>query len=179
MGSASHDHDLEMVVPALNAVRVRYPHVEVELFGSIAGQPAAKLLTGKVKTHKPVLGDYAGFRKRLSELGWTIGLAPLADIPFNRAKTPTKWVEYAEAGIATVVSDICVYRPMMEAGAAMGARPEQWEAALTRAVRDASLRRSVTAAANGFLGREFSWIQLEQELMALLARAARTAVVAA
>ena len=93
MGSASHNHDLEMIAPALNAVLGRFDHVSIELFGSISDQPAADLLRGRVRRRKAVAGDYAQFRRTLAGLGWDIGLAPLRPLAYNMCKTPTKFVE--------------------------------------------------------------------------------------
>src|ERR1044072_3696145 len=93
-------------------------------------KPAAEMLRGRVRKHRPVSGDYAGFKTALMGMGWDVGLAPLRPIAYNRFKTPTKWVEYAEAGIATIVSDCEVYQPMIGADAALAAGPEQWESAM-------------------------------------------------
>ncbi len=168
MGSASHNDDLAMIAPAVNRVMESYGHVDVALFGSIARQPAAKLLTGRVTTHPAVLGDYAGFRRRLDELQFDIGLAPLRDIAFSRCKTLTKWVEYAEAGVVCVASDVEPYQPVFAANAALAARPDQWEAVLRQAVEDHSLRQEVVRNADRLLRNQFGWDQLERSVIAAL-----------
>jgi glycosyltransferase involved in cell wall biosynthesis len=170
MGSASHNHDLEMIAPALNAVLERYDHVSVELFGSIGRQPAADLLRGRVRRHRAVSGDYQGFKAVLAGLGWDIGLAPLRPIAYNRYKTPTKWVEYAEAGIATIVSDGEAYRPMIWADAALPARPDQWEAAMRRLIEEPELRAGLVSAADRLLRSSYGWARLESSVLALLGR---------
>ena len=170
MGSASHGPDLEMVVPALTAVLTRHPDIRVELFGSIARQPAADLLPGAVVRHDVVVGDYSAFKAKLMGLGWDIGLAPLLATPYNRCKTATKWTEYAEAGIAVVASDIEVYQPMFAAGAAMAASPKQWAHALEGLIRSPDLRRGLIGAADQLLASRFGWERLEASVLALLQR---------
>ena len=178
MGSASHNHDLEMIAPALNAVLERYDHVSVELFGSIGRQPAADLLRGRVRRHRPVSGDYQGFKAVLAGLGWDIGLAPLRPIAYNRYKTPTKWVEYAEAGIAAVVSDSEPYRPIIRADAALPAQPDQWESAMRRLIEEPELRTGVVSAADRLLRSSYGWARLESSVLALLGRVTSSALAA-
>ncbi len=172
MGSASHGPDLELVLPALEALLQRRPDVRVELFGSIARLPAADRLPDAVVRHPAVAGDYAAFRRRLPELEWDIGLAPLQVSPYNLCKTATKWVEYAEAGAAVLASDIEVYQPMIAVGAAAAASPAQWGHRLLRLVEDAGVRRGLVSAADVLLRDAFGWQRLEDSLLGLLARAA-------
>jgi glycosyltransferase involved in cell wall biosynthesis len=171
MGSGSHGPDLELAAPALNAILADTPGVRVELFGSIARTPAAELLPPTVMRRKVVAGDYAAFRRALAELGWDIGLAPLHNTAYNRCKTATKWVEYAEAGIAVVASDMPLYQPMIQAGAALAARDEGWERPLRRLIADAELRADLVASADRLLRARFSWERLEASVLGALMRA--------
>lgn len=179
MGSASHGPDLELAAPALRAILADTPGVRLELFGSIARQPAAEQLPASVTRRDVVNGDYAAFRRTLAGLGWDIGLAPLQDTAYNRCKTPTKWVEYAEAGIAVLASDMAVYRPMIAADAALGARDGQWEPALRRLIGDAALRRRLTDGAGQLLRAQYGWARLEEGLLGLLRRVERAGARAA
>ncbi|HEX8232974.1 MAG TPA: hypothetical protein VF559_06495 [Caulobacteraceae bacterium] len=170
MGSASHNADLEMIAPALNEVLGRFDHVSIELFGSISDQPAADLLRGRVRRRKAIPGDYAEFRRRFGALGWDIGLAPLRAVPYNLLKTPTKWVEYAEAGAAAVVSDLEPYRPMIAAGAALPARPDGWTQAISRLIVSPPLRRQLSAASRRMLVERYDWARLEASVLEAFAR---------
>ena len=170
MGSASHGPDLELAVPALQALLAGDRKVRLELFGSIARQPVADLLPGNVVRHDVVPGDYAAFKRRLAGLGWDIGLAPLAATPYNRCKTPTKWAEYAEAGIATLASDIEVYGPMIAAGAAAPATRLQWAHALDRLVGSWDLRQGIVESADRLLRARYGWDRLEASVVRLLER---------
>ncbi len=172
MGSASHGPDLEQVVPALSAIAERFPDVRLELFGSIASQPVAERLPGSTVRHGVVRGGYADFKRTLASLDWDVGLAPLEPTPYNRCKTPTKWAEYAEAGIAVIASDGRVYGPMIAAGAAMGVRDNAWEEPLRRLVEDAELRRRTLEAADRLLLARYGWERLEASVLSLLTMAA-------
>ncbi len=173
MGSASHGPDLELALPALEAVLARGANVRVELFGSVARLAVAERLPEAVIRHPVVAGDYAAFKRRLAELEWDIGLAPLHASPYNLCKTATKWVEYAEAGAAVLASDMEVYQPMIAEGAAAAAGPGQWGQALQRLVEDASLRRGLVSAADSLLCVRFGWERLEDSLLGLLERVPR------
>jgi glycosyltransferase involved in cell wall biosynthesis len=171
MGSASHGPDLELALPALEALLARRRDVRVELFGSIARQPVAERLPPAVVRHDAAIGDYAAFKARLAALDWDIGLCPLVAGPYNRGKTATKWAEYAEAGAAVIASDVEVYRPMADWGAAALAAPEQWTSVLGRLVETPPLRRGLVAAADTLLEARFGWERLEASLLGLLERA--------
>lgn len=80
-------------------------------------------------------------------LRFDIGIAPLADVPFNRAKSAIKLLEYSAAGLPVVASDVEPYRRLHdEYGIGRLARkPVQWRKHL-EALRDPDLRRSEGAA---------------------------------
>jgi glycosyltransferase involved in cell wall biosynthesis len=171
MASASHGPDLELVIPALTALLERRRDIRVELFGSIARQPAADRLPDAVVRHDVVAGDYMAFKRRLAGLGWDIGLAPLQATAYNRCKTATKWAEYAEAGAAVIASDVEVYAPMVLEGAAMPASPVQWEHALEQLIASPALREGLTGAADRMLAARFGWERLEASVLGLIGRA--------
>ena len=170
MGSASHGPDLELAIPALEALATR-SDVRVELFGSIARQPAAMRLPASVVRHDVNISEYGAFKARLAALDWDIGLAPLIAHPYNLCKTATKWAEYAEAGAAVVCSEVDVYRPMIGWGAAAAAGPGQWLHVLDGLVRSPAQRRGLVQAADALLGARFGWDRLEASLLGLLERA--------
>jgi glycosyltransferase involved in cell wall biosynthesis len=122
-------------------------------------------------------------RERLVAIGWLplhaylVGLrnvdvacCPLADAPFNRSKSPVKCFEAAAAGAdgrgAAVVASPTVYRQVLTHGedGYLATSGEEWLAALTRLVEDASERRRVArnlrrrvATAHGLEGNAWRW----------------------
>lgn len=57
-----------------------------------------------------------------------IGIVPLNDIPFNRAKSFIKGLEYAAAGIPFVASNLPEYKYLADAGVGrVASLREEWE----------------------------------------------------
>lgn len=94
--------------------------------------------------------------------GFDVGLVPLADIPFNAAKSAIKGMEYAAAGIPYAASASEEYR-------AFGAgiicrRPRDWVKALTR-LADPDVREQYAAAAYDRVKGEdvaFRWVEWDE-----------------
>ena len=83
-----------------------------------------------------------------------IGLVPLSNGVFNRAKSNIKGLEYVAAGIPLVASDLPEYRTLHTAGMGTIARtPEEWVAALT-ALLDRKFRTQETRRQQALLVNE-------------------------
>lgn len=77
-----------------------------------------------------------------------IGLVPLADTPFNEAKSWLKALEYASLGVAPVVSPTEDNLRLAELGAAVPARnPKEWSTQLVDLIRDTERRQELSAKA--------------------------------
>jgi glycosyltransferase involved in cell wall biosynthesis len=110
VGSTSHrSGDLELLKGVLDAGpwKVHHSgHVQGAVpFSNKVGLPPNMVTTSPM--HHPL--NYA----RLS-FEFDIGLAPIVDIPFNRAKSWIKAIEYTAAGIPVVMSDVAEYRRLHE-----------------------------------------------------------------
>ena len=110
MGTHTHQADLARLRPALDRLHDERPgRFELTVIG-IAGEiePAPWL--------RPLAlaGDataYPRFVRWLREQGpFDVGLAPLADSAFNRAKSDIKLLDYAALGLLPVVEDAPAYR---------------------------------------------------------------------
>ena len=108
MGSKGHQHDLDLVVPTLERLLTERPELEFEVFGTIRMPPALERFGARVRSYS-VQKSYTEFLVTLANMGWSIGLAPLQDEPFNHCKAPTKFIEYTACGIAVAASRIPVY----------------------------------------------------------------------
>jgi glycosyltransferase involved in cell wall biosynthesis len=95
--------------------------------------------------------SYPGFVNWITqEPGWDIGLAPLADTPFNACKSAIKTLDYAALGLAVLASDTEVYRGSVADGpGGLLVRNDSgaWYRALLRLVQDHLLRRELAAGA--------------------------------
>lgn len=72
-----------------------------------------------------------------------IGIAPLVDIPFNRARSNVKLKEYAAGGLAWLASPVGPYRGMGEAQGGRLVPDDGWHDALERLIVDARERRKL------------------------------------
>lgn len=137
-GGFSHHADLQILKAVLPAIHDEFPDIRFIFFGN-----APPLKIPNAEFVGPV--SFAAFPATLARLRLDIGLAPLADTPFNRHKTNLKWLEYAALRIPVVASDIVPYARSIESGVDgfLAATPGDWVRDLGRLIRDPGLRRSV------------------------------------
>ncbi|HXJ84309.1 MAG TPA: hypothetical protein VMS64_37185 [Candidatus Methylomirabilis sp.] len=123
----------------LDAFRGR---VEAWFLGCRPGQ-----LAGHPDVHfREFVPDYDVFFRRFSRAGFDIGLAPLPDDEFHRAKSDNKFREYAASRIAGIYSDVRVYRESVadgRTGLLVPAAPDAWFSAMARLIEDDELRTRV------------------------------------
>jgi glycosyltransferase involved in cell wall biosynthesis len=138
-GTSSHASDLALVAPALARVKERFGEGVEFVF---LGCPAPGELQGRGARTLPFGEDYAGYARTLAGLSPDIGIAPLADNPFNRCKSAVKWLEYSALGVPGVYADLPPYAPVRSGatGFKAGGGAPAWERELTRLVEDADLR---------------------------------------
>ena len=79
-----------------------------------------------------------------------VGLAPLADIPFNRARSNVKLKEYATAGAMWLASPVGPYRGMGEAQGGVLVADRDWYATLERYVLDFQARAALMERARAW-----------------------------
>lgn len=171
-GSATHNRDLEMIAPALERIAREHPTLRIEIVGSVARRSAAAALGEHVVRRSELEQDYAAFRAGMRGWGWDIGLAPLGAHPFNAAKTPIKWTEYAQAGIPTLASRTEPYLELGRRGALMLASPDEWHGRLTELIARPERRGALVDTSNHILASWRGWEVMEERLLGLLGRAA-------
>ncbi len=164
MGTYTHDGDLALVLPALRAVCARHAgRVRLQLLG-VAGQEGtlaalADLPLDILRLTPPQMA-YPVFLPWFTQvLRWDIGIAPLADTPFNRAKSDLKHLDYAAQGAAGIFSRVTSYRHTVrdgETGLLVPNSVAAWEDGLERLIGDAALRTRLTTGAADYLRRERS-----------------------
>lgn len=80
-----------------------------------------------------------------------IGIVPLENSPFNRAKSWLKGLEYAACGIAPIVSPTPDNLNLINAGAALSAAsPAEWKDNLRLLIEDAEARKALVETARAF-----------------------------
>ncbi|WP_047192428.1 glycosyltransferase family 1 protein [Microvirga vignae] len=110
-GTPSHQADYEeLIAPGFRRLRNEFG-ADVELY--LIGLRRVSHTTGTVELPVPdgAAGSYPLFATWLQSMNdLDVGLAPLADTSFNRAKSNIKWMEYSGVGLASILTDIEAYR---------------------------------------------------------------------
>jgi len=122
----THSADMEQIVPALEGLLEEYgPAIKVIFFWlapeQLQSHPQVEHLGGF-----PLLQDYAA---KLHASRLDIGLAPLIDNAFNRAKSDVKYLEYGSQAIAGVYSRSLPYSSVTEGRTGLfvaSADPDEW-----------------------------------------------------
>lgn len=171
MGTSGHGEDLALVGPAMETLLDSMPALSFETFGTISPLPQLARF-GRRVLHHGAVPNYTGFLEKLCDLGWWVGLAPLADNPFNRCKADTKWVEYAYAGIAAVAQDLPLYHRACASGTGILATSVgEWTDAIAKLVRDLRVREEMVRAAQEKLRTVYSHAALRRQVLDVFKRA--------
>lgn len=101
--------------------------------------------------------NYSGYLAKIASRPGDIGLAPLEDHLFNRAKSNIKWLEYSLLGIPGVYSALPPYTECIEHGKTglLVADLTQWEAALSFLIEHPEARLSIGQAARAQVEQHF------------------------
>jgi glycosyltransferase involved in cell wall biosynthesis len=168
MGSKTHGEDLGLVVDAWRRIEAEYEgRVSLDIIG---GATHGSLGFGNHIRVPPAL-TYPVFVRWLREQGpWDIGIIPLRDTPFNRKKSPIKFLDYAALGLAIVCSDMPTYRDIAsheENALLVQNTSDDWYSAIRKLIEDRDLRERLSASAHSNVRQEYclderaeSWIDV-------------------
>jgi len=143
-GSPSHWGDLEIVGKALSKFAQTHATVKLVFFGrEPVGLDVPK---SQVEVHEFV--DFSVYPQKLAELSADVAIAPLADVPFNRAKSNVKILEYWATGYPVVASSVGPYLDTITSGkdGILCETEEEWVTSLEALYTRPSLRRELRAA---------------------------------
>ncbi|XXJ19391.1 glycosyltransferase family protein [Desulfovibrio caledoniensis] len=137
-GTPTHTADLRALETPLAAVLDRFgPTVELILFGCSTPFFDQREDVRKV----PAVDSYAAYAEAMAGLAFDIGLAPLEDSPFNRAKSHVKWMEYTACGAVGVFSDLTPYACVRHGQTGLLARaPRAWAGCLETLIENPGAR---------------------------------------
>jgi hypothetical protein len=159
MGTYTHDADWQRVRPALDRLHDERPgSFSLTLIG-VAAETAPAPWLERLAPPGDAVG-YPRFVRWLRSQGpFDLGLAPLADSAFNRAKSDVKLLDYAALGLLPVVEDSPAYRADRHA-ADIAVHARDWFAALSRIMddRDEARHRAARAADHVWQSRAVSGI---------------------
>jgi len=181
-GSASHIGAVRGILGALKRVANAAPQVNFEFFGPHSDELEE---LGNV-VFLPYCDSSTESLRSLSSRKWDIGIAPLKDNDFNRAKLPTKYRDYGACHIAGVYSRLDPFEDVVTDGVTgllVDHDEDAWFTAVMRLVNDSSLRRKMAAAAHAHVKTELSldntvevWRGIIDELVPLQAAGESAAV---
>jgi glycosyltransferase involved in cell wall biosynthesis len=145
----THPGDLEVTSGAIGDVLAANPDLRFRNVGPWEGLIQALGLPEELHNRVQFAGwlEPTLYRAGLSELD--IGIVPLADTAFNRAKSTLKALEMAAAGVPVVASDLPEFRALRAEGLPLWLvkpRRREWVGALSRlcALDDDELRLAAT-----------------------------------
>lgn len=144
-GSSSHSSDMGILSGVVESVLSACPNAVFE-FSETLELPFAP--DDRIRMVSPVaIDEYSGLLGRFD-----IGLAPLVDTRFNRAKSDLKVLEYAMCGIPSVASKVLPYTTSLRHGETgmIASSPKDWMKYLRRLVDDAESRTRIGAAARAW-----------------------------
>lgn len=161
-GSASHNRDIALLLPALEIVMAGDPRVELVLVGPVElGEQAARFEQNyKQRITRHAFTDYVHLQQLISEVDFN--LVPLHINEFTNCKSELKYVDAANVGTLTIASPSYTYAKAIRHGDnGYLAHDDQWEAILLQAIatRDTHFeqhQRMVVAAFQDVQQR-FTW----------------------
>lgn len=173
MGTQTHKEDAVEIVEVLKTVLERYgAKINLKFYGM---DPPESLL-GLSNVSSLPFGPYefVDFAQGLVELSADIGIAPLADHPFNRSKSGIKYFEYTAMGIPGIYSALEPYTETIKPGQTgfLAHSSMEWLEYLTAVIEAPDLRKQIAENAqddvqkNWFLGMHADkWISTYQEIV--------------
>lgn len=92
--------------------------------------------------HIPFTKYVEQYQIKLPMLDFDIGICPLMDTEFNRAKSCLKYYEYVATGTTALASNVIPYNTEMKNKDLVNNTEEEWEAALEKLITDDAYRQS-------------------------------------
>jgi hypothetical protein len=154
VGTPTHARDFAAIGDALPRLAARYGKKLRFLF--MGYEPHEMLAQGLPIDYRPFTDDYLLSLERFRQCKPAIGLAPLLDNVFNRAKSAIKFIDYTYAGAVGIYSNVVPYRGI-RGGLLAGNHPDEWYAGLCRLVEDERFRKELLAEAIQEVATRFSF----------------------
>jgi glycosyltransferase involved in cell wall biosynthesis len=156
-GSASHNRDFALILPALKNVMLGDPRVELVLVGQVELSDGFEAkFGGRVVRH--AFTDYVSLQRLIGDVDFN--LVPLVANEFTNCKSELKFVDAAIVGTLTIASPTFAYAQAIRHGEnGYLAEDDQWVLLQAIAIKEADLekhKRLISAAYQDVLQR-FAW----------------------
>nr|WP_155451242.1 glycosyltransferase family 1 protein [Allochromatium palmeri] len=153
-GSASHKAEIRWLHPVIEAALQAEPRLTFEIIGTSEVNQRYRRLPRTTVVHPMSWPAYQTF---ISMPGRHIGLAPLLDSPFNRARSCTKFFDITRAGAVGIYAPGPVCAGVVEHGVngwMLALDPDAWSQAIVQLARDTERRRTLSLAAQRSIKRD-------------------------
>lgn len=142
-GSASHQAEIRWLRPVVEEALRRDDHLSFEIVG---GQEVCRLYRGlpRVTVVNPM--KWPAYQAFLAMPGRHIGLAPLLDLPFNRARSYTKFFDITRCGAVGIYSPGSASSEVVshgQDGLIVALEQGAWVEAILNLARNSSLRQTL------------------------------------
>lgn len=176
-GCGNHHGDLEIIIKPILALLDEFPTLEFiyPLQRDLEGDDKNARLAEKLKHERVMcymdwapLPDYPAMVK-----SWNldIGIAPLRDNNFNRAKSNLRWLEYSALSVPTVASNVYPFAKSIrnkKDGVLVGNSPQAWYDALWDLITDSGRREKLGARAYERVKRDFNMDSVALDYVGIL-----------
>lgn len=145
--TASHRSELHWLFEVVRQVQLLSSHTHFEIFGDSAVKRLYRGLPRVSILHAMNWTQYLAWSGTIHR---DIALAPLLPSPFNSARGPTKFYDYARIGAAGIYSSVAPYKDFVRDGIdgrLIDNDPGQWAQAIVALAGDPSLRRGMAVSA--------------------------------
>nr|WP_245635126.1 glycosyltransferase family 1 protein [Marinobacterium profundum] len=150
-GSASHYDEIEWLYPVVAEVLERAPWLAFEIIGN---QKVRKLFANLPRVHVLHSMKWSAYQALLRRPGRTVGLAPLLDSPFNRARSHTKFFDITQAGAVGIYAPGAIYERIVrhgDNGLLVPMEKDAWVDAIMQLAGDEDYRTQLLQAARNSL----------------------------
>lgn len=146
-GTASHQIELEWLVPVIKSVQVHNSETHFEVFGDHAVNKLYRDMPRVSILHPMSWPNYLSYTASVRH---DIALAPLIPHPFNAARGPTKFFDFVRMGAVGIYTDVDPYRSFIRHGVdglLLPNDPVLWMRAIVDLASDAPRRMRMANAA--------------------------------
>jgi GT2 family glycosyltransferase/glycosyltransferase involved in cell wall biosynthesis/tetratricopeptide (TPR) repeat protein len=148
-GTLTHQNDLALIERSIERIIEEFGDgVEFLFWGNL---PSSLRDKPQIKNIAAFTPDYRQYAERMKTLPADLALVPLEVMPFNRAKSAIKWLEYSTCKIPGIFTDIDPYNQAVEHGKTgwlVANTVEAWHGAMRTLILDEGLRRSIAENAH-------------------------------
>lgn len=131
--------------------RIKLSFIGTDIPSSWKANPAVEFV--------PFVDHYQDYAEKLLHLNWDIALVPLTGNEYDAGESPVKWMEFAAAGVACILSDAMPYRDVVEhgrTGLLVQDSASAWEEAISSLMDEPQYRKEIAAAAQTEVRQRFS-----------------------